>query len=132
MARFNLSLGRYSPPSKSKYAEFTNSRYKDSNAVDNKEGNFFETPERHGTYGALLFHPKWRLRRKEILDRDNHACVICASQSNLEVHHRQYHFIINTKEFKPPWDYDDHLMITLCNRCHQRGHSKYKVPTINI
>jgi 5-methylcytosine-specific restriction endonuclease McrA len=84
----------------------------------------------HGSYGALLFDPRWKARRKLILQRDAHSCVICQSKTEVQVHHRQYHFIIRSNEFKPPWDYADHLLITLCESCHNRGHSKYKVPTI--
>lgn len=86
----------------------------------------------HGTYGALLFHPKWKAKRKEILTRDKHQCVNCRSDKELQVHHRQYHFIANQNKFRLPWDYPDHLLITLCELCHSRGHNKYKVPTITV
>lgn len=90
-----------------------------------------ETPA-HGTYGALLFDPKWRSRREEILKRDFNSCVVCKASAGLQVHHRQYHFIVQQNQFKPPWDYPDNLLITLCELCHKKGHSKFKVPTINI
>jgi hypothetical protein len=86
----------------------------------------------HGSYGALLFHPLWKLKRKEILARDMHRCVHCESDKTLQVHHRQYHFIVSQQQFLLPWEYPDHLLITLCQSCHNRGHNKYKVPTINI
>lgn len=86
----------------------------------------------HGTYGALLFDPRWKDKRAEILKRDLQACIICKSQNELQVHHRQYLFVVAENKFKLPWDYPDHLLITLCESCNKRGHSKYKVPTINI
>lgn len=86
----------------------------------------------HGTYGGMLFDKRWKAKRLEILDRDDNACVICKGGLQLQVHHRQYHFIVNQNQFKPPWDYPNHLMITLCESCHKRGHNKFKVPTINI
>lgn len=86
----------------------------------------------HGSYGALLFHPNWKTRRKEILNRDMHRCVHCHSNTDLQVHHRQYHFIAEQKKFRLPWDYPDRLLITLCESCHNAGHRKYKVPTITI
>jgi hypothetical protein len=86
----------------------------------------------HGSYGALLFHPRWKARRQQILERDHFQCVICKSNSSLQVHHRQYHFIVLKQEYKLPWDYADYLMITLCENCHRRGHYQYKVPTIKI
>lgn len=86
----------------------------------------------HGPYGGLLFHPKWKEKRAEILARDLHRCVVCQSGEELQVHHRQYHFRIKDNQFCLPWDYEDGLLITLCKSCHTRGHNKYKVPTINI
>ncbi|MBB1286927.1 hypothetical protein HRH25_21270 [Flavisolibacter sp. BT320] len=86
----------------------------------------------HGTYGALLFRPEWKAKREEIIQRDSNCCVICKGNNGLQVHHRQYHFIVRQNQFKLPWDYPDSLLITLCESCHKRGHSKFKVPTINI
>ena len=86
----------------------------------------------HGTYGASLFDPKWKTKRAEILKRDINRCVVCSGSIGLQVHHRQYHFIVRENQFKLPWDYSDNLLITLCESCHKRGHSKFKVPTINI
>ncbi len=86
----------------------------------------------HGTYGALLFTPQWRARREEILNRDNYRCTICKENSGLQVHHRQYHFLVTKNQFKLPWEYSGNLLITLCESCHKRGHGKFKVPTINI
>lgn len=85
----------------------------------------------HGTYGALLFRPEWRSKRLEIIKRDE-CCVICKNKIGLQVHHRQYHFVVSENKFKLPWDYNENLLITLCENCHKRGHRKYKVPTINI
>jgi|AntAceMinimDraft_5_1070358.scaffolds.fasta_scaffold105655_1 hypothetical protein len=88
--------------------------------------------EHHGTYGALLFDKRWREKRLEILQRDNNQCVICAASEPLQVHHRQYHMIKTTRKFKPPWEYTDDLLITLCENCHSRGHNKFRVPVIQI
>jgi hypothetical protein len=86
----------------------------------------------HGTYGALLFDDRWKKRRVEILERDNFMCRVCGKKENLHVHHRQYHFIQSIKQFKPPWDYSSDLLLTLCESCHSRGHSKFKVPSIYL
>lgn len=86
----------------------------------------------HGSYGALLFHPNWKARRREILQRDMHRCVHCHSDGDLQVHHRQYHFLAGEQKYRLPWDYPDRLLITLCETCHSKGHSKFKVPTITI
>ena len=95
-----------------------------------QEPSALEIP--HGTYGALLFDERWKSRRGEILVRDQYCCVICKGKEDLQVHHRQYHLIKAANKFKPPWDYVDHLLLTLCKSCHNRGHSKFKVPTIAI
>lgn len=130
MSRFNLSNGRYLHPVDSRYRRYIQSASKD---VGNFQMPKIETDKPvHGTYGYLLFDHRWRAKRNVILLRDQHQCVVCSSKDRLQVHHRQYHFILAVKQFKPPWDYDDHLMVTLCERCHQRGHNRYKVPTINI
>jgi len=86
----------------------------------------------HGTYGGLLFDPRWKSKRQEILIRDQQKCVVCRSTDKLQVHHRQYHFLESSNQFKPPWDYANHLLITLCEQCHRYGHRKYKVPTIKL
>jgi len=85
----------------------------------------------HGSYAALLFRVEWKAKRIEILNRDQ-CCVICTANHSLQVHHRQYHFIVSEHRFKNPWEYAGELMITLCESCHKRGHAKFKVPTINL
>ncbi|WP_026902432.1 HNH endonuclease [Pedobacter glucosidilyticus] len=104
-------------------------------AEDELKSNHFEPYQEnipaHGTYGALLFRPEWKAIREEILARDK-TCVICYNKSDLQVHHRQYHFIVRENKFKLPWEYPKYLLITLCESCHRRGHNKFKVPTINI
>ncbi|RYD80508.1 MAG: HNH endonuclease [Sphingobacteriales bacterium] len=76
-----------------------------------------------------LFDPRWKVKRKQILERDNYKCRICGnSEGHLSVHHKQYHFIKRLQKHLDPWDYVDKLMITVCESCHNRGHHKYKVP----
>ncbi|MCH8555976.1 MAG: hypothetical protein LAT76_12520, partial [Schleiferiaceae bacterium] len=80
-------------------------------------------------YGEKLFDDKWKQKRDEILSRDGKKCVICGkSEGKLHVHHKQYHFIKRLQRHVDPWDYDDKYLITLCESCHSRGHSKFKVP----
>lgn len=119
---------------KGRYAVMTESRYKDHTYG---EGSFIEAEEEieakgHGSYGGLLFDKRWIAKRAGIIARDKNCCVICKSIDNLQVHHRQYHFIKALKKFKAPWDYEDHLMITLCERCHSKGHGKYRVPNVYL
>lgn len=98
-------------------------------AVKKTEESEITTPA-HGTYGGLLFDQRWRERRAQIITRDRERCIICDSTHELQVHHRQYHFLKAENGFKAPWDYEDKLLITLCKSCHNRGHNKFKVPTL--
>jgi len=84
--------------------------------------------ENHGTYGGTLLDPRWKTKRQEILKRDNNKCVNCGSEENLQVHHKQYHFSKNLNEYRYPWEYSDRYLITLCERCHKKGHNIYRVP----
>lgn len=115
-------------PSKGMYRQYTSSKSKEliEEASKTTEQSF------HGSYKGLLFDPRWKAKRLSILVRDSGCCTICKSNTSLQVHHRQYHFFNKSNAFKPPWDYDDILLITLCERCHQKGHRQYKVPTIYI
>lgn len=86
------------------------------------------------SYGELLFRPEWKLKREQILLRDNYTCQFCGStqKNELQVHHRQYHYISRLGIFKKPWDYPDECLITICKCCHDKGHSKYKIPKIKM
>jgi len=124
--RFHVGKGRYE--------SLTSSRYMDCTYGENSfsEADVDLNAKGHGTYGALLFDKRWIAKRAEIIARDQNACVICKGNESLQVHHRQYQFIKALKQFKAPWDYENHLMITLCERCHSKGHSKFRVPNVYI
>jgi hypothetical protein len=108
-------------------------RYRrDDGQTTEKAGDEMAVLPPHGSYGHLLFDPRWRSKRSEIMARDKECCVICKGTDELLVHHRQYQYVKAAKGFKVPWDYPDHLLITLCKSCHQRGHSKFKVPIVII
>lgn len=84
------------------------------------------------TYSSLLETPEWSQKRKRILKRDQGKCQNCGLTFSLQVHHKQYHINSYTGEFVAPWQYQDHYLITLCDKCHQNGHKHYKVPVFNI
>ncbi|MGB3616547.1 MAG: hypothetical protein WBA12_00375 [Catalinimonas sp.] len=79
-------------------------------------------------YRKQLLDPRWQHKRAEIMERDRNACVHCRAEHRLEVHHKQYHFVRTLASFKAPWEYEAHLLVTLCERCHRRGHELFKVP----
>lgn len=83
-------------------------------------------------YQELLKDIRWKSKAKEIRIRDKEKCRNCGSNNNLQVHHRQYHFISNLNDFKKPWDYPNQILVTLCKQCHTIGHKLYNIPTIKI
>src|SRR5437588_8592417 len=116
------------PPGKKPIGRY--SREDDSSGANAGDGSIDLPP--HGSYGKFVFDPRWKSKRNVILARDNGCCVICKGSDELQVHHRQYQFVKAANGFKVPWEYPDHLLITLCKSCHQRGHSKFKVPILII
>ena len=70
-------------------------------------------------YSIKLKDPRWQKKRLKILERDGWACQLCDdSESTLVVHHRRY--LPGTE----PWDYPDHLLVTLCEDCHESERSE--------
>lgn len=68
-------------------------------------------------YKEKLKDPRWIKRRREIMERDNHRCMICGEDmSMLNVHHLHYR---NDAE---PWEYNDSELATLCEDCHKMVH----------
>lgn len=66
------------------------------------------------TYSELLRHPKWQMKRLEILNRDNATCRLCGdTETELHIHHKQY--IKGNK----PWEYENESLITYCKVCHK-------------
>lgn len=65
------------------------------------------------SYSEKLKDPRWQRRRLEILSRDQFTCRECFSkEKTLHVHHLAY---VSGKE---PWDYEDSILLTLCETCH--------------
>lgn len=127
VTKFNSAKGRYDSLAQSRYK--ANTYGKAGFSVPEED---VPQGEAHGTYGKLLFDKRWIEKRKEIIHRDNGKCVNCKSEVALHVHHRQYHFVKALQKFKAPWEYESYLMITLCERCHMKGHRKFKVPNVYV
>jgi len=65
------------------------------------------------TYAQKLRDPRWQKKRLRIFERDGWACCCCHSKNkNLQVHHLVYRKL-------DPWDYDDAVLQTLCDECHE-------------
>lgn len=66
------------------------------------------------TYSEKLKDPRWQKKRLEIMERDGWVCSFCGDkESTLHIHHIEY------TPFCDPWDQPDHLMVTVCEPCHQ-------------
>lgn len=62
-------------------------------------------------YSEKLKHPKWQMRRLEIMKRDKATCQICGDkETELHIHHLKY-----TGE---PWDAPNQDLQTVCKCCH--------------
>ncbi|MBS1517930.1 MAG: HNH endonuclease [Bacteroidetes bacterium] len=78
-------------------------------------------------YRRHLKRPEWFRKRKTILKRDGYKCRNCGSEKELTVHHRQYHYDKTGGRHLNAWQYKLKYLITLCRRCHDEGHSKFKI-----
>jgi hypothetical protein len=76
----------------------------------------FESDEiMQSIYQALLLDERWLDKRAAIIHRDHAQCQQCGGvRAALEVHHIIY------LRGHMPWDYPDHLLVTLCSICHDR------------
>jgi 5-methylcytosine-specific restriction endonuclease McrA len=83
-------------------------------------------------YGELLNDIRWKAKSNQIKKRDGNKCLNCGDSKRLQVHHRQYHYVISLRDYKKPWDYPHDVLITLCEPCHMEGHTNFKIPTIKI
>lgn len=66
-------------------------------------------------YAEYLLDPRWRRKRRIILERDGNKCTACGRTNYLHVHHKKY-------EGTYPWDTRDIYLITLCKNCHKKAH----------
>lgn len=80
-------------------------------------------------YDNLLHNDNWKIKRDNILKRDNYTCRYCGRHDGiLQVHHKYYNIYPNGTRPKP-WDYPDDALITLCDDCHKRVHKNTKIKT---
>jgi len=65
------------------------------------------------TYNFYLSSPAWQEKRRNILERDNHTCLFCGTNTATQVHHLSYDNLGNETEFE---------LISVCHPCHQTIH----------
>lgn len=65
---------------------------------------------------------RWQKKRLEIMERDSFTCQSCGKKENvtLNVHHAYY------EKGMKPWEYDDIMLVTLCEECHTQKHTYQK------
>lgn len=62
----------------------------------------------------LYEDPRWRKKRSEILERDNHKCQICGCNAQ-DVHHIKYN-----NSYNEPWNIENDYLVSLCKECHSK------------
>jgi hypothetical protein len=68
-------------------------------------------------YKEQLKSPKWQKKRLEIMERDAFQCQCCLEKDKtLVVHHITYVSGLMA------WEYDNDLLITICEGCHESVH----------
>jgi len=69
-------------------------------------------------YSSQYLDPRWQKKRLEVMQRDEFKCRDCGdADSQLHVHHLMYF------KNRMVWDYDDKLLVCLCDSCHVSRHS---------
>lgn len=70
------------------------------------------------SYSDKLKFNEWKEKKDLIFFRDRYRCMLCDDDTKLlHCHHKKY---INGTF---PWEYDDSLLITLCEECHKKFHN---------
>jgi hypothetical protein len=71
------------------------------------------------TYQEKLKDPRWQKRRLEVFERDGWKCRKCSrGDKTLNIHHLIY---LPNKE---PWEYNNKMLLTLCEDCHLEESNK--------
>ena len=63
-----------------------------------------------GEYDDYITSAAWKLKRREVLERDEYKCVECGKTSKLQVHHKTYARLGDEKLSD---------LETLCPSCHE-------------
>lgn len=77
-------------------------------------------------YRDQLKDSRWLAKRETILNRDGRICQRDGSPHRLQVHHKKY-----AGDFRPPWDYNDDELVTLCEKCHKELHRRENVEKLS-
>ena len=90
------------------------------------EKHSYKSPNWKDSYNEDLNDERWKEKREKILKRDGYKCRWCGSIDRLQVHHKYYNKYPDGSRVRA-WDYPDDALMVLCDDCHKKYHSKYKV-----
>lgn len=78
---------------------------------------------RHNFYSSLT----WKLKRQEILDRDNYECVWCKENGKVTTQFDSILEIDHIKELEhhPELALNNDNLRTLCKDCHNKRHKRF-------
>lgn len=78
---------------------------------------------RHNFYSSLT----WKLKRQEILERDNYECVWCRENGKVTTQFDSILEIDHIKELEhhPELALDNDNLRTLCKDCHNKRHKRF-------
>ncbi len=68
-------------------------------------------------YDAYLLSDEWRMRRRQIFERDSYRCKKCGEAPAAQVHHETYARVGNEL---------DEDLISVCIPCHRKLHPNRK------
>ena len=71
--------------------------------------------EASNNYHNHIKSPEWRIKRKNVLERDGYTCQSCSLAAN-EVHHLSYDTMGTCNE--------ESDCVSLCHECHMKQHNK--------
>lgn len=79
------------------------------------------------TYAEKLLDPRWQRRKSEVQMAHDFTCEDCGSKTNtLHVHHCIY------LPGREPWEYEDDLLMLLCDGCHFRRQELQKLAPLAL
>ena len=93
-------------------------RYRENNADKIRE--YWQTPEYKIARKRSLDNQRFGGNQVETLERDGYKCVLCGSDDNIQVHHKD-----ESGRNKPREQQNNCLdnLITLCGSCHIKQHN---------
>jgi cytochrome c553 len=73
------------------------------------------TSDDKSNYFAKYQDERWKMKSREVLERDRYECQRCSKKDkSVQAHHMYYDYD------KDPWDYPLEAFKTLCSECHAK------------